>query len=50
MGIGLRSVRDWLLVAGVLGLAALLGWAWYDGGVREPTAMSAPAILPEAVQ
>ncbi len=28
-------------------LAALLGWAWHDGGERPLTPMSAPAMLPK---
>lgn len=41
--------KDWLAFAlGVaLGLVLLVGWAWWDGGLNEQTAMSAPAMLPE---
>jgi predicted negative regulator of RcsB-dependent stress response len=40
--------KEWLafVMGGVLGLGLLLGWAWYDGGIREQRAMSAPAVLP----
>lgn len=40
--------KEWLaFVLGVaLGLALLVGWAWYDGGTRELQSMSAPAMLP----
>ncbi len=34
-------------VAGLAMLAAVLGWAWHDGGKRELAPMSAPAMLPK---
>lgn len=34
------------LMAGVAVLAAVLGWAWLDGGERAVSPQSAPAVLP----
>lgn len=31
---------------GVLLLAAVLGWAWYDGGLRPQRLIETPALLP----
>ena len=49
MALGYR--RGWVWGAVVLALiAAVLGWAWNDGGERPITAMSAPAMLPKVGQ
>ncbi len=31
-------------------LAAVLGWAWQDGGLRPLTPQSEPALLPQVVK
>jgi len=40
--------KDWRIVAALaaIGLAALVGWAWHDGGTEELRAISTPAMLP----
>ena len=43
--------RSWILAGGgVLLLAALIGWAWSDAGLRPLTPQSAPAVLPQVAK
>jgi hypothetical protein len=40
--------KVWTIAAVLaVALAALLGWAWYDGGEGEMRTISAPASLPQ---
>ena len=49
MAVGLR--KSWLFAAAaLLALAALLGWAWSDGGMRPLSPQTAPAVLPQVGQ
>lgn len=42
-----RFAREWLWLIAAAVLAALLGWAWYDGGERPLHEISVPITLPE---
>jgi len=43
--------RSWILAGmAALLLAALLGWAWQDAGLRPLTPHTEPALLPQVVK
>jgi hypothetical protein len=43
--------RSWILaLGGAALLAALLGWAWSDAGLRPLTPQSEPALLPQVTR